>query len=132
MIFFQHDLRRRLRQPILANLLVKHLQKSSDLLVDSHQSLDLRDEALLQFALLRVLREADLDRSDAIEVPTAEAVEEGHESLLLWWFFDGGGVGGLALDELKPSAFMMGYSCREISSKISSMSSGSQVNAKAN
>lgn len=122
MLLLQHDLRRRLRQSIPADLLVKHLQKRSDLLVDSHQSLDLGNEALLQLALLRVLRQADLDRSDPVEIPTAEAVDEGHESLLLWWFFDGGGVGGLALDELEASALMMGYSCREISSKISRMS----------
>lgn len=132
MLFLQHDFRCRMREAIFADLFVKHLKKRSNLLVDASQSLYLSNEALLQFALLRVLGQTDLDRSHAVQVPTTEAVHKGHESLLLWWFFDGGGVGGFALDQLKSSAWMMGYSCNEISSKRSRMSSGSQVNAKAN
>lgn len=90
MLLLEHDLGSGLRQSVPADLIVEDLQEGGDLLGDAHQSPDFRDEALLELPLLRVLRQADLHRSDAVEVPAAEAVDKGQESLLLWWFFDGG------------------------------------------
>jgi len=117
---------------LLLHLWAKSTNEIFYLKAHTCQSLYLSNHLAFHSVWLDDFTQIKFDCGDSLMCQTTEAV---HHFVYAWFlisFADGSRKRGFSLDELKTSEWNENYSCFEISSKRSRMSSGSHRKEKAN